>query len=262
MNSIYDIPTAWLFVILLILVMLISIVGLYLFKMIDISPVICENHNAIVGILIGVMSAFLGVMISFMVVTSWSFYSKASIDNQSEAQSLYVLFEVVSALPNTEIIQDLIIGYLEYIVDIEFPAMKQGIIPPEGEIFIQKLQEEIYNYVPEGNQQTVLYQRSVGLIGQIADFRANRIVIATEGLNSLIWWISIIDSVLIVFMSWFLDCTKLYHYLVVIMIVTYVVAGFFVTVQLSNPYRGDNGISDGPFQAALDFVEKSEVTDI
>ena len=252
--SIYDIPTVWLFFIFTFIIVLISVLGLFLLKKVNTKSVKCEDHNTIIAILIGVMSVFLGVMVSFLILTSWGIYSKASLDVQKEAQSIGILFEVISTLPNTEKTQALIIAYLNYIINVEFPAIKEGQLPPEGEAFTEEIQRLLYDYIPEGAQETVLYQRSIQLIDVIIDLRINRISIATSGLNQLIWWVSIIDSVLIIVMSYFLNCNRLFHYLVIIVIAIYVAVGLFTTLVLSNPFRGSNGISSQAYQNTLNYI--------
>ena len=228
-----------------------SVLGLYIFKKIDTSPVRCEDHNAVVAILVGVMSVFLGVMVSFLIVTAWGIYSKSQLESQKEAQTIYILYEVVRTLPDTEDAQALIIAYLEYIIKVEFPAISKGEVPPTGEEFTQEIQRVLYDYVPETPQETVLYQKSITLIDLIVDLRINRVVTSTSGLNSLIWWITIIDSLLIIVMSWFLACSGSFHYIVVVIIAIYVASGLFTTMILSNPFRGYSGLSSEPFEQAL-----------
>lgn len=256
MSSIYDIPTTLLFLMFVVVVVTFSVLGLYIFKMVDISPVICEDHNTIVAILIGVMSVFLGVMISFLIITAWGIYSSSQLDNQKEAQSIYILYEVVSTLPNTEEAQALIKAYLEYVINIEFPAMDDGEVPAAGEAFIQDLQTVLYDYIPEGAQETILYQRSIQLIDIVIDLRINRVTTATSGFNTLIWWMTIIDSILIIMMSWFLTCTNLFHYVVVAIIAIYVSSGLFTTIILSNPFRGSSALSAEPFEDVLSDIQQ------
>lgn len=255
MAIIYDIPLVWSFLLFVVTITLISVFGLFVFRKINIDNVRCKDHNGIVAILIGVMSVFLGVLLSFLIVTSWGFFSRAQLDNQREAQSIYILYELVSTLPGTKNIQRLIVVYLEYIINVEFPDMSDGYVPDEGEEIFEEIQREIYDYVPKGGHDKILYNRIVALIDVIFDFRINRLIAARGGLNQLMWWVTIIDCVLIIIMSWFLSCANLFHYLLVIIISIYVSTGLFTTLILSNPFRGDFGLTSVPFQQALEEIK-------
>ena len=249
-----NISTGWLFLIFLLTVVALSMLGLYVVRLIDVTPVKCKDHNAIISILMGIMAVFLGVMLSFLIVTAWSIYSRGQLDNQKEAEVLYILFEIVSTLPNTEDAQALIIAYLEYVINVEFPAISKGEVPPEGQMFIQDIQRALYEYEPQDPQQTILYQKSIQLEDVVVDLRINRIILATTGLNTIIWWVTVIDSILIIFMSWFLTCANIFHYLVVTVIAIYVGAGLFAILILSNPFRTTGGITAAPFEEVLEDI--------
>lgn len=259
MSLIYDIPLIWSFLLFVTAMVLLTTFGLFLFKKINIDKIKCSEHNGVVGILIGIMSVFLGVLLSFLIVTAWGIYSKAQVDSQREAQTIYILYELISTMPDTKNIQRLIIGYLEYIVNVEFPDMATNSVTDEGQDLIEEIQREIYNYIPKGSHDDIIYNRSVALIDVIFDLRINRLIITRGGLNQLMLWVTVVDCVLIIIMSWFLACNNLFHYLLVIIISIYVSSGLFTTLVLSNPFKGQFGLSSVPFQQALDEIKGQEI---
>lgn len=77
------------------------------------------------------------------------------------------------ALPDTEDIQDLIIEYLEYIINVEYPVLRNKVVPPEGNQIVIELQNLIYNYEPVGNQQLTLYNEAINLLNLATSYRVD-----------------------------------------------------------------------------------------
>lgn len=247
----YNMPTLLAFIIFVTLITVTSLLGLYIFKMFNIAAISCEEHNNIIGIFIAVISVFLGVMLTFIIIEVWNDYDNARLDATREAGTLFVLYQTVSALPDTEEIQDLIIEYLEYIINVEYPALKQKVVPPEGNQYVIELENLIYNYEPDGNQQLTLYNEAINLINLATSYRIDRLDSGTVGINDLVWWITIIDSVLLVIISWFLICSNLSHYILTAIVAIYIGSAIFLTLILSYPFRGNAAITPEPFQIAL-----------
>lgn len=232
--------------------------GLYLFLLFRKGKeIFCKEHNAIGAILIGLISVFLGVFLSFLVITSWDFYSRTELDAQKEAQTLYILYTVIQQLPNTQNIQRTIIEYLEFIINVEFPEMRTGNVSQTGQRFIQTLQDQIYGYVPTTAQQQVLYQKAINLLDVAIDLRINRIYAAETGINSIIWFISIINAIILIVMTWFVNCENVFHYIFTSMITVLTVSSLFTASVLSFPYRGSTSIKPNAYITALNDIEKN-----
>lgn len=251
---IYTIPTVLSFVIFVGMVTLFSLFGLYIFKLLNIEVIRCEGRNSIIGIFIGIISLFLGVMLTFIVVDVWNDYDEARVDATKEAGTILILYQTVSALPDTDDIQELIIEYLEYIINVEYPNFRDNNPPSESNELIIALQDNLYSYNPQGQQQSILYGECVSLLNQIILYRIDRIDSGTIGIHNLIWWITIIDAVLLVIMSWLILCSDLSHYILTAIISIYIASAIFLSLILSYPFRGFPAITPGPFENTLNFI--------
>lgn len=257
LDWIYNIPIIYSYISFIALVMLFSLFGLFVIKNINLENIKCDGHNAIIAIMIGVMGVFLGVMMGFLINTSWSIYKDAKEDSQKEAQLLYILYGIVNTLPNTEDIKLQIITYLEYLIRVEFPNISGGNVPMVGETpLLERIQKSIFDYNPQDEKETVLYQQAIDTINMAINFRINRLILSGESINGIIIIVAFIDSIAIIIMSWFLSCVKLFHYLVVIIIVIFVASSLFIVLILSNPFRGSNGLNSLPFETALGNILK------
>jgi hypothetical protein len=247
----YQWPTGLSFVVFSAIIVAASVIGLYLFKLTNLTCNICGEHNTIVGIFAATVSVFLGIILSFIIVTVWGNYSTAQLNALKEAEILYLLYGTVRTLPNTQATQQLIISYLKFIINVEYPAMHNGQIPPEQDNFFDILRIAIYGYNPQTDQQTVLYTESIDLLNQAIILRIDRLNSAFRGVYMVIWWVSIIDSILIVFISWFINCPGMVHYIMMFIIGLYVATALYLVLILSYPFEGYLGLDADPFEATL-----------
>lgn len=250
----YDIPTTLSFIIFVGFITLFSLLGLYLFKILNIETLACSDYNTIISIFITIISLFVGILLSFLIVEVWDNFNIARLDAINEASTIFILYQTMSALPNTENIQDIIVEYLEYVINIEYPALKDNNMSPEGNDLIIELQNLIYDYQPVGDKQLTLYNESIDLLNQVISYRLDRLDSATVGINDLVWWITISNSILLMVMIWFIVCHNLSHYMLTAVISFYISSSIFLVIILSHPFRGAAGIPPIPFEDALDTI--------
>lgn len=231
-----------------------ALICFYLFQKLNIKVKTCtENNNGMISIYISISTLFLAVMVSFLVITVWNNYAAASLNSQKEAQTIFVLYQNIYSLPNTSEIQLLISEYLEYVIKVEYPQLKNGDVQLFGAQILGKLQTAIYDYSPADGRESTIYNNCVGLLNAIVDLRVSRI--HNNGLSYVIWLVAIFDSVLIVIMTWFLHCKEVIHYLLVGFISVFIAASLFLIFVLSYPFRGQIGLTAQPFQEALVAVK-------
>lgn len=255
MSWFYQWPTGWSFLLFTVIIVVPAMIGLLLFKQTGFTNVICGEHNTIVGIFVAIVSVFLGVILSFVIINVWNNYNTAQINALKEAQAIYLLYGVVELLPDTDITQQFIVFYLKYIIDVEYPAVKRGTMSSTGAEFVELLRLSVYSYVPQTTQQTVLYTESINWLNQAITLRIDRLNSAVSGVYMVIWWIAIIDSALLIILSWFVNCRGLVHYLLVFIIAVYVATSLFLILILSYPFEGYSGLTPDPFLNALSLIE-------
>ncbi len=255
MSLLYQLPTIWAFIIFVTLVVMISLIGQYIFKQIGGMELLCGEHNTIIGIFTATVSVFLGIILSFIIVNVWNNYNTAQLNADKEAQAIYLLYGVVRLLPNTEATQKLIIAYLENIINVEYPSMKDGNFLGEGTLILDQLRLAIYGYDPDGDQQTVLYTESIDWLNEVIGLRIDRFNSAFVGVYPVVWWVTIVDSILIIIMAWFINCCGPMHYILTLIISIYVATALFLVIILSYPFEGYSSLSPEPFEIALEQIQ-------
>ena len=247
----YQWPTGFSFIIFVTIVVLIAIVGLYVFRLTGLYEYTCGEHNTIIGIFTGTIGIFLSVILSFIIVTVWNNYTDAELNAFREAQALYLLYGVLTLLSGTESTQQLVITYLENIINVEYPSLNQGEQTDEGINILNELRMSVYGYIPTTDRESILYQESIDWLNQAIGLRIDRYNSATQGIYPVVWWVAVIDSFLMIFMSWFINCPTVAHYILMFVVGVYVSTALFLVLILSYPFEGYSGLTSEPFQLVL-----------
>jgi len=247
----YQWPTIWVFILFTLLITLASIIGLYLFNSFGLPNAVCEDNNAVIGIFIAAISVFLGIILSFIIVTVWNNYTDAMLNADKEAETLYLLYVTVKNMPQTERTKQLIIDYIDFIIRIEYPELKQGKRPTDGDKLLTELEIAIYGYLPQSPREVTLYNESINLLNRAIELRTDRLNSAFVGIYPVIWWVAIIDSILIIIMAWFIKCSSVAQYILTGVVGIYVATALFLVIILSYPFEGYLGLGPDPFNAAL-----------
>lgn len=251
MNLFYDLPTFLSLFIFVALIVGMSLSGLFLYNTLDLKEAMCDRNFDVVGIYITVVSAFLGIILTFIIVAVWDGYREAQIDAEKEAYALYSLYENVVFMPGTDFTQKLIQTYMEEIINVEYPIMKAGQTPPATNETLKLLQERIYSYNPTDEQSSVLYAQSLDLLTNAIELRIDRLASAAQGVNSLVSAVSILDSILIIILCWLLTCGAIFHYFLSTVIAIYVASAIFLIFILGHPFRGYAALPPQAFIVAL-----------
>jgi len=255
----YNLPVIVIFLVFIIVIPFFAVLGLIILKSFKLKIIKCGEggaHNAVVSIFVAVIAGFLGVLISFLIVTVWNIAKQANLNSQQEAQAIFVLYQNMYALPNTEEIQAQIIEYLEYIINVEYPQLKNGEIPVFSSEILGNLQKSIYDYKDTG-ANTFLYSNSIQKLNDIVSLRVSRIHDATIGLKPALWLVCLMDATIIILMTYFLNCDgKFAHYFYVYVISTFIASLLFLIYILNLPFRGSSGLSPHPFEEALVATQK------
>lgn len=250
---IFNIPLVWSSILFILSIVFISLISLTIFKHFNIDKFLCQDNNTIVEVFTSIIAVFLGIFLTFTVIDSWKNFNQTQLNSIKEAKSIFMLSQTLNSLPNTKKIIDLIIQYIKNIINIEYPMLKEGKVVSWKDPILSQIESKIYSL----NSNTSVYNESIKLLNNVIFYRIDRINSGTNGVNKLVWWITVINSVLIITTSWFLNCNMFYYYILEIILTVYIASSLLLILIFSYPFRGDLGLQPTPFKEVLEDINVS-----
>src|SRR5437870_4391067 len=119
----YNVPNSILLFIFIVVLVSISLIGLYLFTILISQGFFKALNDVNTGLYTGAVTIAIAIIIAFVITNEWITYRETQTNLIQEANTLYLIYQNVSNLPNTQLTQTIIIQYISSIINIEFPAM-------------------------------------------------------------------------------------------------------------------------------------------
>src|SRR5271155_3985658 len=89
-----------------------------------------RRHNDVAAAIFSVVGVTFAVLLAFVAMLAWQGFNKAKAAAYAEAATVLDVFNASVGLagPETSQMRDVIIGYLETVVRVEWPAQAEGLI--------------------------------------------------------------------------------------------------------------------------------------
>jgi hypothetical protein len=247
----YQSPT-WLSCIAFVLVVvIISLIGSLLYSWSCLGKYQCsESSNGTISIFLSMIALFLGVTVALIITQANANYNEAIFNASQEASNIYTLYMQVSSLKYGDALANEVFEYLVYIINEEYPALKVGDLPERGYDLIDSLTRNIINYGPRADSPTeqTLWASAMSTMSSIQQQRVSRLAEASYGVNNILFWITVIEAMILLVLSWFIECSTWFKYVYVGLVAIYIGAAIYVMIVLPYPFLGYNAITPAPFE--------------
>src|ERR1700739_3861624 len=168
----------------------VSVFGLYLVRILVPLERLKQNHE-VAGFTFGVIGAFYGLLLAFVIVAAWERFDRADETVQSEAMALASLSRLAKGFPQPlqHNLQQAIRNYTEHAIDVEWPNMAalshdKTIDNPVGSLGLWAL---VASYTPSDGRQSLLVDKSYDQLQLISEDRALRYMYGNEEFPSVVW---------------------------------------------------------------------------
>lgn len=247
----YNIPNNLLILVFIVVLVSLALIGLYIFIVLTDDRFSKRFDNANTNIYLSLLVVVIGVVMAFVITDEWQNFTQIQSDLITEANVLFLLIQTIEPLPDTSDTIIMIVQYICSIINVEFPAMQIGQLPPDN-VFLDSLQVAIYEYHPLTTRDTVLYDKSIDLLNQAIFLRNKRLEASVDGLPAELWTVLLLGVIVLIIMSWFITGDNYYRAIMVILIVTTYASLLFLIVALDFPFMGQFSLTAEPFQFVLD----------
>ncbi|MGR6963404.1 bestrophin-like domain [Geodermatophilus sp. URMC 61] len=253
-DAVLDVPS-WVVALLLVVVM----PGLVLLLQWGIRrrwPALAEgDHNEVVGFIIAVVGVIYAVLLAFVVIVAWENYDSAERIVGQEASTLRGLYRESAAFPaeTREELRDLVQQYAGEVVELEWPAMSEGVPgdPRAGAVF-----DEMADVLAGVQVTTPAQEEFVGAeaerLSQLVGLRSQRLDYVDRTIPGVLWTALIVGGVVTIGFALLFGLQRaVLHSLMLGSLAALIGVLLFVAVEMDRPFAGGVAIEPEPFERVL-----------
>jgi Protein of unknown function (DUF4239) len=229
-----------------------SVLGLYLVRLLVPLETLKKNHE-VAGFTFGVLGAFYGLLLAFVIVAVWQRYEQADEMVQTEAMALSTLYRLSKGFvqPTASEMQHALRAYTHHVIDVEWPAMADN-KPLDISIDALGLWEIVARYKPTDSRQLMLVDKSFDQLAQVGQDLSLRYLYTRENLPSVVWLVIYSGLFITIGFSYFFGLeTFMSQALMCAVFSSLLGLTLLAILELAHPYQGSVTVSDMPFQFSL-----------
>lgn len=214
-----------------------------------------EAHRETAGFVYTTLGAAYAVLLSFLVVVSWTEYHDAAQTVTNEALAAATLFHLADGLDDAtrRDVQQALIDYNRTVLDDEWPAMARGAESARAWQLSDHLWD-VYMHAPAESQGRPAYTQSLVQMQQFYALRGRRLLDSRSALPSPVWVVLSIGAAITVGFTYLFGVRRLLSQIVITAALTAIMAGsLYLVIDFDTLYSGPLQLDRAPFQANLDF---------
>src|SRR6266436_897623 len=251
---------AWMQVALIIIVFSgLSILGLYIVRLLVPVERLKQNHE-VAGFTFGVIGAFYGLLLAFVIVAAWERFDRADERVQGEAMGLASLYRLSKGFPQPlqHNLQQAIRAYSEHAIDVEWPNMSERsqdktIDNPVGTLGLWAL---VASYNPSDQRQSLLVDKSYDQLQLVSEDRALRYMYGNEEFPSVVWLVIYAGLFITIGFSYFFGLETFFSQALMCAVFSALLGLTILAIlELAHPYQGSVVVSSQPLQYALSRMD-------
>ena len=236
-----------------------TIAGLYIIRRTVPVETLREDHE-VAGFTFGVVGAFYGVVLAFVIVAAWERFDRADAKAQAEALALSDLYSLSFgfAPPMRAQVTHAVLFYAHQVVDQEWGEMAnyayKRSLGGEGELW-----HVLLKYQPQNSREEVVLDKSLDAMNQLSDARRLRYVYYKEDLPSVVWIIIYVGAFITIGFSYFFNTRSFRSQSIMCGTFAALIGLTILAIsELATPYQGAVNVSSGPFEFVIHMIETDQ----
>jgi hypothetical protein len=246
---------------------LLSVLGLYLVRILVPLERLKQNHE-VAGFTFGVIGAFYGLLLAFVIVAAWERFDRAQAEVHHEAFALVSLYRLSKGFtqPVSAEMQGAIRTYTRKLIYQDWPDMAnyryESFEQSMGPLVLWQI---VTNYNPkDDSRQAMLIDKSFDQLNQLSTAFALRYLYSRENLPSVVWVVIYAGLLITIGFSYFFGLeTFRSQALMCASFASLLGLTIVAILELAHPYQGAVTVSDRPLKYALmrmDDMDKVALT--
>lgn len=240
-----------------------SILGLYIVRVTVPLESLKQNHE-VAGFTFGVIGAFYGLLLAFVIVAAWQRFDRADALVQNEAMALVSLYRLSTGYPEPlqHNLQQAIRHYTDHAINVEWPSMAAHVHDgvADNPIGATGLWQLVGSFTPNDSRQSILADKSYDQLQLIGEDRALRYMYGNEDFPSVVWLVIYAGLIITIGFSYFFGLETFPSQALMCGIFSSLLGLTILAIlELAHPYQGAVVVSDSPLKFAItrmDAIDK------
>ena len=152
--------------------------------------------------------------------------------------------------------------YTRTVIEKEWPAHKQGIALEDGDMILDRLENDVMNFEPTREREKIVHAEVLRSLDTVLEQRRLRLQAVSTGLPAAALGSGLDRSLLngvLTYLFW-VENFK-FHALSVMILACFIALLIFLTAAMDNPFRGEFSVNADVFQTILEKVMKPPADD-
>lgn len=223
------------------------------------------RYNPVVGniaALIGVIYGVLAGLMALYLINNINYTADAVQREASAVANLYRDSQWLKG-PNKSNIQSEIKNYLQNVINVEWPLMREGkLVTSDGSFIIEKIATQVSQYPIVNNADIVIASDILSEIKSLYNAREQRIHMSYSTLNIEIWIVILIGTILTIGINYLFRISFYLHVLTVSAAALMCASMIFLLLTLDKPFQGEFAIQPDSFISLLTIIENRDHTTV
>jgi hypothetical protein len=219
-----------------------------------------SKHNDVVSYFFAGIGVFYGLALGLIAVATWENFTEIDGVVSTEAAAVASLYRDLDGYPQPlrGRLETLMRDYTKLVIEKEWPAHKRGIALEDGDVLLDRLENEIMSFDPSKEREKIVHAEVLRSLDTVIDQRRLRLQAVTTGLPAALWAVVLCGALLngiLTYLFW-VENIRLHAILVAIMAI-FIALLVFLTAAMDNPFRGEFSVSSEAFETILNKVMTS-----
>jgi hypothetical protein len=235
-----------------------SVFGLYIVRILVPLETLKKNHE-VAGFTFGVLGAFYGLLLAFVIVAAWERFDRANANVQEEGVALISLYRLSKgySAPTGSDLQHAIRAYTHRLIDVEWPDMaNSNFASIDDSVGTLSLWQIVATYKPEDSRRSLLLDKSFDQLSKLTEETSLRYLYSKENLPSVVWLVIYAGLFITIGFSYFVGLETFFSQALMCAVFSALLGLTILAIlELAHPYQGSVVVSSQPLQYALSRMD-------
>ncbi|MBY0276146.1 DUF4239 domain-containing protein [Candidatus Binatia bacterium] len=209
-----------------------------------------EQHD-VAAACFAVIGGLYGIVLAFVLVSSWQRFEEARERAEVEANALADLYRHASALPAQvdDKLRGLVLAYAKGVIDEEWAAMSEGRPSVHTQAIFDEMWATLLNAPSGDGKELVLFQNTLGKMDDFSDARRDRLLFARVGMPTIVWVFLIASGAVTIGFSYFFGLRQVSSQMLMTAALAGTIGAALVLIaELQTPFAGSVRVTPYGFE--------------